>query len=96
MENYTLELYTRPTCSDCQDAKAYLEKHQIPYEGIDLSVHPEKEADLQKVSGARVVPAFVFRPVSMLWKWKKPSVYIGFERNMEAIKQKLEQVKQTP
>lgn len=27
-----LVLYTRPTCSDCQDAKAYLAEKDLPYE----------------------------------------------------------------
>ncbi|WP_368502847.1 glutaredoxin family protein (plasmid) [Alkalihalophilus sp. As8PL] len=28
---YTLTLYTRPTCSDCQEAKKYLKDNDVNY-----------------------------------------------------------------
>lgn len=31
-----LEVYTRPTCSDCQAAKVFLSEHNIAYTEFDL------------------------------------------------------------
>ncbi|WP_336823300.1 glutaredoxin family protein [Sporosarcina sp. USHLN248] len=89
MKNVQFELYTRPTCSDCQEAKAFLAEHNIPYVGYDLSIEPEKEKELIKVSGSRVVPAFVFKKKTFLGFGGKPKVIIGFERNEEEIKKLL-------
>lgn len=89
MKNAQFELYTRPTCSDCQDAKAFLAEHNIPYIGYYLSIEPEKEKELIHVSGSRVVPAFVFKEKSFLGLISKPKVLIGFERNEEEIKKLL-------
>lgn len=61
MKNKTdLELYTRPTCSDCQAAKEYLASHQIDYEDKDVDDNPSLEEELKKVSGTRIVPSFAF------------------------------------
>ncbi|MFD1205386.1 glutaredoxin family protein [Sporosarcina contaminans] len=89
MKNVQFELYTRPTCSDCQEAKAFLAEQNIPYVGYDLSIEPEKEKELIKVSGSRVVPAFVFKKKTFLGFGGKPKVIIGFERNEEEIKKLL-------
>ena len=81
-----LELYTRPTCSDCQAAKVYLKEQGIPFKEYDLSKQPEKEKDLIRVSGARVVPAFVFYHSSFLKRLQKPQVFIGFENNLSELR----------
>ena len=49
---------------------------------------PEKEEDLKKVSGARIVPTFVFKE-TILGLPKKSKVFIGFENNFDEIKGKL-------
>ncbi|MGE7545240.1 glutaredoxin family protein [Sporosarcina newyorkensis] len=89
MESKTLKLYTRPTCSDCQEAKAFLLKNNIPYIDYNLSIEPEREKELIKLSGSRVVPAFVFKKKSFIGFGSKPKVLIGFERNEEEIKKLL-------
>lgn len=86
MRSVQLELYTRPTCSDCQAGKAFLAKHHISYVSHDLSEHPEKEKNLRKLTGARMVPAFVFKDKSLRGKLSKPKVLIGFENNIDEIK----------
>ena len=86
MKHMQLELYTRPTCSDCQAGKAFLAKHEIPYIHHDLSKHPEREKDLRKLTGTRMVPAFVFKDKSIRGKFRKPKVLIGYEHNREEIK----------
>lgn len=89
MKNVQLELYTRPTCSDCQAGKAFLAEHHISYINYDLSENPEQEKDLKKITGTRMVPTFVFKEKSLLGKLKKPKVLIGFENNLEEIKRLL-------
>lgn len=86
MKKIQFELYTRPTCSDCQDAKVFLAKHNIPYIDHDLSKEPAKEKDLIKIAGVRMVPTFVFENKSMFGLINKPKVLIGFEQNFEEIK----------
>ncbi|MBO1001305.1 glutaredoxin family protein [Pseudogracilibacillus auburnensis] len=87
MKNVQLELYTRPTCSDCQEGKAFLAKHRVSFINHDLSEHPEKEKDLRKLTGTRMVPAFVFKEKSLRGRLKKPKTLIGFENNVDEIKQ---------
>lgn len=84
-----LELYTRPTCSDCQAAKMFLAKKDISYIEYDLSKQPEKEKELVKISGTRIVPAFVFKNNSILGSIRKPKVLIGFENHFDEIKKRL-------
>lgn len=78
-------MYTRPTCSDCQDAKAYLAEHHISYIDYDLSKDPAKEQGLIKLSGTRMVPTFVFKDKSLAGLMSKPKVLIGFEQNFDEI-----------
>lgn len=48
MAAYHLEIYTRPTCSDCQDLKNFLEEHQIQHKQYDLAKQPEKREGIKK------------------------------------------------
>lgn len=83
------ELYTRPTCSDCQDAKALIEKNSISYIHYDLSEEPEREKEPIQLSGSRIVPAFIFMKRSLFGLKRKPDVLIGFERNKDEIKKRM-------
>ncbi|GIN57296.1 glutaredoxin family protein [Lederbergia ruris] len=89
MKNYQLEVYTRPTCSDCQDLKKFLQTHHIPHKEYDLAKEPSKEKDLLKITGSRIVPTLVFSHPSFLGWMRKPKSMIGFERNKEEIKKLL-------
>lgn len=64
MKKVQLELYTSATCSDCQDAKAYLAEHDISYINYDLSRNPANEQELIKLSGARMVPTYMFKDIT--------------------------------
>lgn len=90
MAKYNLEIFTRPTCSDCQDLKNFLEEHQIPHKQYDLAKQPEKEKELKKITGNRIVPGIVFSQSSMLGIRKKAKSMTGFEQNKEEIKKLLE------
>src|SRR5699024_7760122 len=89
LKDVKLELYTRPTCSDCQEGKALLAENQISYTNYDLSEQPAKEKTLRKLTRTRMVPAFVFKDKSLFGKWSKHRVCIGYEHNMDEIKNKL-------
>jgi len=89
MNHAQFELYTRPTCSDCQEAKAFLAEHTIPYINYDLAKEPEREKDLIAISGSRVVPAFIFARKTILGFKGKPKVLVGFEQNRDEIERLL-------
>src|SRR5699024_1099842 len=89
LKDVKLELYTRPTCSDCQEGKAFLAEHQISYTNYDLSEQPEKEKTLLKLTGTRVVLVFVFKDKSLFIKCSKSKIFIGFENYMYYIINKL-------
>ncbi|PFA70490.1 NrdH-redoxin [Bacillus sp. AFS015802] len=88
-KNLTLELYTRPTCSDCQAAKEYLNEQNIEYVDKNAGEGADVEKELIEVTGSRIVPSFVFYRKGLFGK-KKIKNLIGFENNKEEIKQLLE------
>lgn len=85
-----LEIYTRPTCSDCQDLKQFLDQHQVPHKQYNLAEMPEKEEALIKRTGNRVVPGIVFSEHAVFGLKKKYKSMTGFEMNKDEIKQRLD------
>lgn len=79
-------LYTRPTCSDCQDAKTYLAAHGISYEHKDVEAARELEIDMKEISGSRIVPLFAFYKRGLFGKRRLEHHFIGFEENKEELK----------
>ena len=49
-KNIQLELYTRPTCSDCQESKRYLNSQEISYSHKDVSQNLDLEEEMKKIS----------------------------------------------
>ena len=80
-----LELYTRPTCSDCQDAKKYLTSNSVHYVDKDVSKNLHLEDDLKKISGSRVVPLLAFYKKGLFGKKKLVKHFVGFENNKDEI-----------
>lgn len=80
-----LELYTRPTCSDCQDAKKYLTSNRIHFADKDVSKDLSLEKEMKKISGNRIVPMFVFYKKGLFGKRKLIKHFIGFENNKNEI-----------
>lgn len=78
-------LYTRPTCSDCQDAKAYLASKGISYKHKDVEAEPVVEKDMKGISGSRIVPLFVFYKKGLFGKRKLDRHFVGFEQNEEEL-----------
>lgn len=84
-QRYILELYTRPTCSDCQEAKKYLQENEIPYIDKDVSKNSSLEKELIQLSGTRIVPTFAFYKKGFLGSKKLVENIIGFEMNKQEI-----------
>lgn len=83
-------LYTRQTCSDCQDAKSYLASNGISYEHKDVEADPESENDMKEISGSRIVPLFAFYRKGLFGKRRLERHFIGFEQNKEELKRLFE------
>lgn len=79
-------LYTRPTCSDCQDAKTYLAAHGISYEHKNVEADPGLEEGMKEISGSRIVPLFAFYKKGVFGKRRLDRHFIGFEENKEELK----------
>lgn len=84
-DKFELELYTRPMCSDCQDAKKYLASNRIHYLDKDVSENSALEKDMNRISGNRIVPMFAFYKNGFLGKRKLIKYFIGFENNKDEI-----------
>ena len=56
----TLTVYTHPDCSYSDALKDELNDQEIPFEEIDLAVHPEQWATLEGLTGGeRITPVSV-------------------------------------
>jgi alkyl hydroperoxide reductase subunit F len=52
-------VYSTQNCPYCRMAKAFLEKHGVPYESIDVGADPEAAKKMIDLSGQRGVPVIV-------------------------------------
>lgn len=86
MAKYFLEIYTRPTCSDCQDLKAFLNDHGISYQSHEVAKDNNKEKELISITGNRIVPALIFKRQGL---FKETKLLIGFAPNRQEIKRLL-------
>jgi len=55
----SIKLYSRPLCGWCQDAKAYLKQHNLPFADIDVGADPAAYTEMQQLSGQTYVPTMV-------------------------------------
>ena len=55
-----LRMFGAMWCKDCRRSKALLEHHDIVFEDIDLTDHPERSAEAQEISGRPNIPVIVF------------------------------------
>lgn len=57
----TLEFYGTSWCSDCIRSKRYLDKHQIPYNYVDVDADREGLELVRRLNrGLSVVPTIIF------------------------------------
>ncbi|KPL59542.1 glutaredoxin family protein [Rossellomorea vietnamensis] len=88
-KDLALELYTRPTCSDCQAAKEYLNGKNIAYVHKNVGEDKRFEEELKEITGSRIVPSFAFYKKGIFGQKRVVKNLIGFENNKEEIKQLL-------
>ncbi len=62
-----LTLYGAAWCPDCRRSKAFLAEQRIPFHYVDLEVHPEENATVERYNdGKRIIPTIVFADGSHL------------------------------
>ncbi len=54
-----LTVYSAFWCPDCREAKRFLDKHNIPYQNIDIESTPGAAEEVVKHTGKRAIPQFV-------------------------------------
>ncbi len=59
-------VYSAPWCSDCQEAKRFLDKYSIPYQEINIEAPGAADAVIRN-TGKRAIPQFVING-----KWVQP------------------------
>ena len=62
-----LLVYSAPWCPDCRTAKRFLQKHNIPYQEINIEATPGAAEEVVRQTGKRAVPQFVING-----KWVQP------------------------
>ncbi|QJI70081.1 NrdH-redoxin [Staphylococcus haemolyticus] len=67
-------MYKRPTCSDCQESKRYLNSQEISYSHKDVSQNLDLEEEMKKNNKK------IFGVKKKLFKY-----YVGFENNKKDI-----------
>ena len=67
MGNSCIILYGTTWCGDCHRSQKFLEKHEIPYEFVNIDQDREGEQYVRKVNkGMRSVPTILFQDGSTL------------------------------
>jgi len=62
-----LLIYSAPWCPDCRTARRFLEKHNIPFQEIDIEATPGAADEVVRRTGKRAIPQFVING-----KWVQP------------------------
>ncbi|MBV9610048.1 MAG: glutaredoxin family protein [Acidobacteria bacterium] len=62
-----LIVYSAPWCHDCHTAKAFLAKHRIAYQEINIDTTPGAAEEIIRRTGKRAIPQFVING-----KWVQP------------------------
>ena len=64
--NDEIIVYSAKLCGDCQNLKAFLDKHDVPYETRDIHEAPQHKEILQEKTGKLGVPYLVING-----EWKR-------------------------
>ena len=54
-----LTIYTSSWCHDCGEAKRFLQRHNVPYQEIDIESTPGAADEVIARTGKRAIPQFV-------------------------------------
>ncbi len=52
-------VYSAPWCSDCREAKRFLQRHKLSFTEIDIESTPGAADEVVKHTGKRAIPQFV-------------------------------------
>jgi glutaredoxin len=52
-------VYSAPWCSDCREAKRFLQRHKLSFTEIDIESTPGAADEVVKRTGKRAIPQFV-------------------------------------
>jgi glutaredoxin len=52
-------IYSTPWCPDCRTARRFLEKHNIPFQEINIEATPGAADEVVRRTGKRAIPQFV-------------------------------------
>lgn len=63
LSSHKIELYTRKTCSLCDQARKYLQERNIQYTEYVIDVDIPRDEVLEKFVGARILPVVVLDDV---------------------------------
>ncbi len=63
----TLIVYSASWCSDCREAKRFLQRYNIPHTEIDIETTPGAAQEVIARTGKRAIPQFVIDG-----KWVQP------------------------
>jgi mycoredoxin len=63
----TLIVYSASWCSDCREAKRFLQRYNIPHTEIDIETTPGAAQEVIAQTGKRAIPQFVIDG-----KWVQP------------------------
>ena len=55
----SLLVYSAPWCPDCRVAKRFLEKHNIPFQEVNIEATPGAADGVVRQTGKRAIPQFV-------------------------------------
>ncbi|KAL9688986.1 hypothetical protein QQ045_033415 [Rhodiola kirilowii] len=56
-------LYTRLGCQECKEARLYLHQKRLGYVEVNIDMYPSRKSELEKLSGASLVPKIFFNEV---------------------------------
>jgi len=60
-------VYSATWCPDCREAKRFLDKHEIPYQEVNIETTPGAADEVVRNTGKRAIPQFVVDG-----KWVQP------------------------
>lgn len=71
----SIQIYSIPTCSDCNYAKRYFTEHELPYTDYNCEEDVKYAEEVWKLTGKQVVPTIVIGD----------KVFVGFAENLTEI-----------
>ncbi|KLU54911.1 glutaredoxin family protein [Paenibacillus sp. FSL P4-0176] len=71
----SIQIYSIPTCSDCNYAKRYFKERELPYTDYNCEEDAKYAEEVWKLTGKQVVPTIVIRD----------KVFVGFAENLTEI-----------